>query len=66
VAGVFADEDVSIQTVRQEGRGDAATLMIVTHSASDAALARTVQRLGEMESIRSASVMRVEGMSADR
>ncbi|HEY7007908.1 MAG TPA: homoserine dehydrogenase [Jatrophihabitantaceae bacterium] len=66
VAGVFADEDVSIQTVRQEGRGDAATLMIVTHSASDAALGRTVQRLGEMESIRSASVMRVEGMSADR
>jgi homoserine dehydrogenase len=66
VAGTFAEEGVSIQTVRQEGRGDAATLMIVTHSASDAALARTVDRLGDMESIRSAGVMRVEGMSADR
>ncbi|HZZ97451.1 MAG TPA: homoserine dehydrogenase [Jatrophihabitantaceae bacterium] len=65
VAGAFADQGVSIQTVRQEGRGDAATLVIVTHSATDAALAQTVQRLGGMDSIRSASVMRVEGMSAD-
>jgi homoserine dehydrogenase len=65
VAGAFAEQGVSIQTVRQEGRGDAATLVIVTHSASDAALARTVRRLSAMDSIRSASVMRVEGMSAD-
>ena len=42
VAGAFADNGVSIQTVRQEGRGDAATLVLVTHSAADAALAKTV------------------------
>jgi homoserine dehydrogenase len=63
VAGAFADNGVSIQTVRQEGRGDAATLVLVTHTASDAALARTVERLSGMEFVRrAASVMRVEGM----
>ena len=34
-----------IQTVRQEGRGDDATLVIVTHGAPDAALAATVEEL---------------------
>ena len=33
VASVFAEHDVSIQTVRQEGRGDDATLVVVTHAA---------------------------------
>jgi homoserine dehydrogenase len=66
VAQAFADNDVSIQTVRQEGRGDAATLVLVTHSAPDAALASTVARLSEYEFIRRVgSVMRVEGMSAE-
>ena len=66
VAGAFADQDVSIQTVRQEGRGDAATLVIVTHSATDAALAKTVDLLTGMDIIRrAASVMRVEGAAAD-
>jgi homoserine dehydrogenase len=66
VAGSFAEQGVSIQTVRQEGRGDAATLVIVTHVAADAALAQTVRKLSEMEFVRRvASVMRVEGMSSD-
>ncbi len=66
VAGAFADNGVSIQTVRQEGRGDAATLVLVTHSAPDAALSQTVDRLSRMDFIRrAASVMRVEGMPAD-
>jgi homoserine dehydrogenase len=66
VAGAFAEHGVSIQTVRQEGRGDAATLVLVTHSATDAALAGTVDRLSRMVFVRRvASVMRVEGMSAD-
>jgi homoserine dehydrogenase len=66
VAGAFAEQDVSIQTVRQEGRGDAATLVLVTHSASDAALAKTVDRLTGMHTIRrAASVMRVEGTPGD-
>jgi homoserine dehydrogenase len=66
VAGAFAEYGVSIQTVRQEGRGDAATLVLVTHGAADAALARTVERLSRMDFVRrAASVMRVEGMSAE-
>jgi homoserine dehydrogenase len=66
VAGAFAEQDVSIQTVRQEGRGDAATLVLVTHSAADSALAKTVDRLTGMDFIRRvASVMRVEGMPGD-
>jgi homoserine dehydrogenase len=66
VASAFADEGVSIQTVRQEGRDAAATLVLVTHSASDAALDRTVAALAEMPFVRrAASVMRVEGMVGD-
>jgi homoserine dehydrogenase len=64
VAGAFAEQGVSIQTVRQEGRGDAATLVLVTHTARDAALAETVQHLSGMSFVRrAASVMRVEGMA---
>jgi homoserine dehydrogenase len=66
VAGAFAERGVSIQTVRQEGRGDAATLVIVTHTAADSALAETVQQLADMPFVRrAASVLRVEGMAAE-
>jgi homoserine dehydrogenase len=62
VAQAFAVHDVSIQTVRQEGHGDDATLVLVTHEASDAALAATVEELRGLDSVRAvASVMRVEG-----
>ena len=64
VAELFAQRDVSIQTVRQEGRGDDAELVVVTHSASDAALAATVDDLRSMGTVREVtSVMRVEGAS---
>jgi homoserine dehydrogenase len=66
VAGAFADHGVSIQTVRQEGRGDAATLVLVTHTASDRALSGTVAALSRMPFVRrAASVMRVEGLGGD-
>src|SRR5207248_10596161 len=62
VAESFAQHDVSIQAVRQEGRGDDAQLVIVTHAAPDAALGSCVDDLGAMEVVRAvASVMRVEG-----
>jgi homoserine dehydrogenase len=62
VAGVFADHDVSIQTVRQEGRNDEATLVVVTHAAPDASLGATVADLRRLEIVREVtSVMRVEG-----
>ncbi|WP_208816522.1 homoserine dehydrogenase [Micromonospora echinofusca] len=64
VAGVFARHDVSIATVRQSGRNDDATLVIVTHMAPDAALAATVEELRRLDIVRSiASVLRVEGGS---
>jgi homoserine dehydrogenase len=66
IASAFAEQGVSIQTVRQEGRGDAATLVLVSHSATDAALERTVGKLAGMPFVgRAASVMRVEGMPGD-
>ena len=38
VAQAFAEHDVSIQAVRQEGRGDDAQLVVVSHRATDADL----------------------------
>lgn len=62
VAAAFAHHDVSIQTVRQEGRGDEAALVIVTHTARDSALAATVEDLQRLDTVRAvAGVMRVEG-----
>jgi homoserine dehydrogenase len=62
VATAFADHGVSIQTVRQEGHGADASLVIVTHTATDAALSATVQKLRELDIVRGVlSVMRVEG-----
>jgi homoserine dehydrogenase len=65
-AQAFAEQGVSIQTVRQEGRGDAATLVLVTHAAPDAALDATVQKLAGMPFVRrTAGVLRVEGMAGE-
>ncbi|CAB4734870.1 unannotated protein [freshwater metagenome] len=65
VAQTFAKHDVSIQTVRQTGRGDAAELIVMTHKASDAALAGTVSDLSKLDAVKDvASVIRVEGMSS--
>jgi homoserine dehydrogenase len=62
VAHVFAEHGVSIQTVRQEGHGDDAQLVVVSHRALDADLAATVADLLEMEQVHDvSSVMRVEG-----
>ena len=64
VAHEFATHGVSISTVRQNGRGDAATLVIVTHSAPDAALSATISALRDMPAVRGVtSVLRVEGLS---
>lgn len=60
VAGAFADAEVSISTVRQEGHGDDATLVVVTHSAPEGALAGTVSILEKLPVVRQVtSVMRV-------
>lgn len=62
IAMAFAEHGVSIQTVRQEGRGADAQLVVVSHRATDAQLAATVAHLEQMEIVREVtSVMRVEG-----
>ena len=62
VAAAFARHDVSIRSVRQEGHGDDASLVVVTHVATDAALQAVVEELRGLDVVRAvASVMRVEG-----
>jgi homoserine dehydrogenase len=62
VAEAYARHDVSIEAVRQASRGQEAQLVIVTHTARDAALAATVRDLEALAVVRAvASVMRVEG-----
>ena len=62
VANTFSEHDVSIRTVRQEGHGDDASLVVVTHVATDAALQAVVEELRGLDVVRAvASVMRVEG-----
>jgi len=66
VANIFSAHDVSIQAVRQSGRGDDANLVIVTHTAPDAALSATIAELRAQPIVRDvASVMRVEGEEND-
>jgi len=61
VAAVFAANGVSISTVRQDGHGAEASLVIVTHSATEAALAATVENLRGIDAVREiSSVLRVE------
>jgi homoserine dehydrogenase len=64
IATAFAEEDVSIQTLRQEGRGADAQLVVMSHEATDAQLSRTVERLRGLSCVRQvSSVMRVEGVT---
>ncbi|MEU3726220.1 homoserine dehydrogenase [Streptomyces sp. NPDC031705] len=66
VATTFAEHGVSIDTVRQQGHqdgaGNGASLVVVTHRAPDAALSGTVEALRKLDTVRGvASIMRVEG-----
>jgi homoserine dehydrogenase len=62
VAAVFAEHDVSIASVRQEGRSVDASLVVVTHAAPDSALRSTVDKIAGLPVVREVvSVMRVEG-----
>ncbi|MFF9057914.1 homoserine dehydrogenase [Streptomyces sp. NPDC101213] len=62
VATVFAEHGVSIDTVRQQGKDGEASLVVVTHRASDASLTGTVEALRKLDTVRGvASIMRVEG-----
>ena len=67
VAAEFAKREVSIAEVRQEGVVDegrrvGARIVVVTHTATDAALSETVHALADLDVVQSvASVLRLEG-----
>lgn len=64
VAQQFASDGVSIETLHQDGRGDEARLVVVTHSAPDHILQRTVGDLAGLPSVHAVtSVVRVEGLA---
>lgn len=64
LASVFAANDVSIETVRQDQRPTGAVLLIRTHVACESNLSKTVTDLRELECVeRIVGVMRVEGES---
>ncbi len=66
VAATFGEHGVSIRSVLQRGRGDAAQLVLVTHLAKERAVRATLADLRKLEVVTSlGSVMRVEGEEAD-
>ncbi|MFY8204444.1 MAG: homoserine dehydrogenase, partial [Actinomycetes bacterium] len=57
-----ADNNVSIQTVRQDGLENDAQLVIRTHKALEKDLAKTLEDLRNLDAVREISdYMRVEG-----
>jgi homoserine dehydrogenase len=64
LANVFADNGVSIQTVRQDQNAEGAILVVRTHIATESDLSATVEALRALEVVnRVAGVTRVEGES---
>lgn len=64
IATIFGEHGVSIESMNQQGADgqDTATLRILTHRGTEAALSSTVSALAALESVHSVtSVMRVEG-----
>lgn len=62
IAGVFADAGVSIRSVWQEGRGDDATLLMVTHEALEKQQRAAASALGHLDVVEEvAAAIRVEG-----
>jgi homoserine dehydrogenase len=62
VAAAFGGHGVSIRSVWQEGYGDEAQLVIVTHRGREASLQATVDELATLDAVtKVVSVMRVEG-----
>ena len=62
VAGVFARHDVSIASVRQEGSGDEATLVLITHTSTEGQHQATFRDLAGLDVVKDVrSTIRVEG-----
>jgi homoserine dehydrogenase len=62
VAGAFGQHGVSIRTMEQEGLGDEARLVFITHVAREADLQATIRELHHLDAVdRITSVLRVIG-----
>jgi homoserine dehydrogenase len=62
IADHFGRNGVSIERVWQEGSGDEATLVFITHRAQEGAFQKTLQELRELPAVRAVqSLLRVEG-----
>jgi len=62
IAALFGTNDVSIERVWQEGFGDEAALVFITHRAREGAFQKTVAELRNLGCVRAvASLLRVEG-----
>jgi homoserine dehydrogenase len=62
IAERFGHNGVSIERVWQEGAGDEATLVFITHRAQEGAFQKTVAELRDLSCVRAvASLLRVEG-----
>ena len=49
IAGVFGEHEVSIQSMQQDGQGEDARLIFVTHLAREAALSATIRAVRELD-----------------
>jgi homoserine dehydrogenase len=62
VSGVFAEHEVSIRSMEQEGLGDEARLVFITHDAPEAAIQATLRDLKELDAVAAiTSMLRVLG-----
>ncbi|HET8618643.1 MAG TPA: homoserine dehydrogenase [Acidimicrobiales bacterium] len=62
VAGIFGDHGVSIRSMEQEGLGDEARLVFITHVAREADVQATIRDLHHLDAVdRITSVLRVVG-----
>jgi len=62
IADHFGRNGISIERVWQEGSGDEATLVFVTHRAQEGPFQKTLQELRELPAVRAvSSLLRVEG-----
>ena len=66
VAGAFGRNDLSIASVRQEGRGDEAQLVLITHTGTEGQHQSTFKELQGLAAVdKIESLMRVEGASEE-
>lgn len=60
IAGVFGNQDVSIRSMEQEGLGDQARLVFITHSAREADVSATLRALESLDVVKNVGqVLRV-------